>query len=87
MAKFWLTNVVWYDGCDAFVSKFVLKVDEDGVTQESEGLVGQYLVGNGELLKIDPLYPVDLDNILAFRDCEDQHELQAAYNRFKEMWF
>ena len=84
--SWWLTNVVWYDGIDAFVSKFILQCDEEGVTQESEGLVGQYLNGNGELLKIDRLYPVDLDNIVAFKDA-DEAELKTAYDRFKQFYF
>ena len=87
MSKWWMCNVVWYDGCDAFVSKFILKADEDGVTQESEGLVGQMLNGNGEVLKIERLYAVDFDNIIALKDYTEQPELQRAYDRFKEMWF
>ena len=97
----WMTNVVYYDGSDAYVSKFVLKttteLNEDGVecpkvTEESEGLLGQYLNGNGEILKVDLLYPVDLDNIIALKDWDDApqetiNEMKAAYDRFKEMWF
>lgn len=92
MNKWWMCNVVWYDGSDAYVSKFILKATEEGVTEESEGLVGQYLNGNGELLKIDPLYYVNFDNIIALKTYEDsnsEHErsLYNAYERFKEMWF
>ena len=83
----WVCNVVLYDGCDAFVNKFVLQCDENGVTQESEGLVGQYLDGNGEILKIDRLYLVTLENIIALKDYKEQPELQAAYERFKEFYF
>ena len=86
MNKWWMCNVVWYDGCDAFVSKFILKCDLGGITEESEGLLRQELNGNGELLKVDKLYPVDFDNIVALKDTE-QPELQEAYNRFKDMWF
>ena len=87
MNKWWMCNVVWYDGSAAFVSKFILKCDLEGVTEESEGLLGQTLSGNGELLKIDRLYPVDFDNIVALKDYTEQPELQEAYNRFKDMWF
>lgn len=87
MSKWYMCNVVWYDGSDAYVSKFVLKVTEECVTEESEGLVGQYLNGNGEVLKIDPLYSVDFDNIVALKDYKEQPELQTAYERFKNMWF
>ena len=85
--SWWVCNVVLYDGTGAFIYKFVLKCDENGVTKESEGLVGQYLHGNGEILKIDKLYSVNFDNIMALKDYEEQPELQAAYERFKEMWF
>ena len=87
MNKWWMCNVVWYDGTDAFVSKFVLKCTVDGVTEESEGLVGQMISGNGEVLKIDRLYPVELENIIALKDYTEQPELQRAYDRFKEMYF
>ena len=85
--SWWLCNVVMYDGTDAFICKFVLKCDENGVTKESAGLVGQYLNGNGEILKIDKLYPVTLDNIIAMKDYEEQPELQAAYDRFVKFYF
>ena len=86
MNRWWMCNVVWYDGSDAFVSKFVLKCDIGEVTEESEGLVDQYLNGNGELLKIDRLYPVELENIIALKDSE-LPELQKTYDRFKEFYF
>ena len=86
MNKWWMCNVVWYDGVDAYVSKFVLRCDENGVTQESEGLVGQYLNGNGEVLKIDRLYPVTLENIVALKDSKEEQQ-QWAYNRFNEFYF
>ena len=87
MAKWWMCNVVWYDGSDAFVSKFVLQADDEGITEDSKRKVRTYLDGNGEVLKFDRLYSVDFDNILALRDYTEQPELQTAYERFKEMWF
>ncbi len=85
--KWWMCNVVWYDGSNAFVSKFILQAHGNGVTEQSEDLVRQCLNGNGELLKVDRLYPVDFDNIVALKDYTEQPELQAAYGRFVEMWF
>lgn len=89
-----MCNVVWYDGTDAFVSKFVLQYDRisEKITKESEGLVGQYLTGNGELLKIDVLYAIDFESIAALKTYKDskhntEAELFTAYERFKEMWF
>ena len=96
MNNLWyMTNVIWYDGCSAYVSKFIVRADwvEDvssllkypELTNESKQRVREYLDGN-EVLKFDPLYPVDLDDILALKDSESD-ELAVAYNRFKEMWF
>ena len=92
MDKQWyLANVIWYDGCDAFVSKFVVQVDtvdgERGVTDESKAKLDAYLHGNGEILKIDLLYDVNFDNILAMKDHTEVPEYQAAFERFKNMWF
>lgn len=92
----YMCNVVWYDGQDAYVSKFVLKADEIndvvGITEESDRKVRSYISGNGEVLKVDLLYPVDFDNIVALKSYENSHleseiELYAAYDRFKHMWF
>ena len=88
--KWVLVNAVFYDGSNAYVSKFVVKADEDKpfdkVSVESECKIADYLSGNGELLKIDILYDVNFDNILAFKDADDA-ELRCAYDRFKEIYF
>ncbi len=92
MIKFWMCNVVWYDGSAAFVSKFILQSEDDEITEDSKRKVRQYLNGNGEVLKIDPLFTVDFDNIVALKTFENstsEYELEqfAAYDRFKNMWF
>ena len=97
MNKWYMTNVVWYDGSDAFVSKFILQTDMvctaigeaefPDITKESQRKVREYLNGNGEALKFDPLYPVSFDEIVSLRNRDDQPELKTAYDRFKEMWF
>ena len=99
--SWWMINVVWYDGSDAFVSKFIGQMeaneDEDGLieetlTDETISKIKEYLSGNGEALKFDPLYSMDFDNIVALKGYENstseyEIELFAAYGRFKEMWF
>lgn len=81
----YLVNVVWYDGVEAYVTKFVLPVDESyQLTKETKSKVRKYLDGNGEVLKFDTCYPVSLDNILAFKDDIDN---SAIYNRFETMYF
>lgn len=97
-SKIWmLTNVVWYDSVEAYVSKFILQCDSDKayaeLTEESKDLVKQYLDGNGEILKYDMLYTLNFENIEAFKTLDkapsDSNDFQyhLAYERFKEMWF
>lgn len=82
-----LVNVVWYDGSDAYVSKFILRTEGyEKLTEESEGLLGQYLSGNGEILKTDILYNLTFENIMAMENEEDVEKV-TAFNRFKEMYF
>ncbi len=87
--KLVLVNAVFYDGVNAYVSKFIVKADADKpfetVDEDSKCRIATYLSGNGELLKIDILHDVTFDNLLAFTDAEDA-ELRCAYNRFKEMY-
>lgn len=91
MSKWFMFNVVWYDGCDAYVSKFIGKADTvDGITyhetEETSDLIRESLNGNGEVLKFDPLYSLNLDNIIALKDAEND-ELTASFYRFKDIWF
>lgn len=84
-----MVNVVWYDGCDAYVSKFVLRFDKDAevITDESKEKLLDYMISaGGELLKTDVLYSVDLEEIIALKQAE-QPELKAAFDRFNTMWF
>lgn len=81
----YLVNVVWYDGTDAYVTKFVLPVnDEYKLETSTKNKVKKYLDGNGEVLTFDILYNVGLDNIVAYAE---DNETQVIYNRFKEMYF
>lgn len=86
-----MCNVVWYDGKDAFVSKHILRVQIGvfEITEESRQLLEEEISGNGEILKVDILYPVDFDDILALAgDVEPERvEEHRALERFKDMWF
>ena len=82
-----LVNVVWYDGKDAYVSKFVLQADNEGVaTDEAKAATEEYLTGNGEILKFDEIALVGFDGIMALEKHE-QPEYRAAFDRFKNMYF
>lgn len=83
---FSLANVVWYDGVDSYVSKFILETDNGEVTMKARNKVIDYLCGNGELLKIDILHTVNLDTIFTYRD-NINDELKSAYTRFNIMYF
>ena len=82
---FWyVVNVVWYDGVEAYVTKFVLQGDENyKISAKSKELTTEYLDGNGEILKFDVCYGISLENIVAYKD-SDKEEI---YQRFNEMWF
>lgn len=88
---FGLVNVVWYDGCDAYVSKFIVQCEGFEVTEDSIKRIKQYLDGNGEVLKVDYLYDLTLDNIIAMGEIEpqteDDAEKFASVDRFRTMYF
>lgn len=87
MNKFYLVNVVWYDGSDAYVSKFILEADGQEITKDASERLEKYLRGNGEILKVDILYSVTLDYIMGYKVAEKEPELTAAYDRFNSMYF
>lgn len=81
--RYSMYNVVIYDGADAYVAKFILETDE---TQAINDLK-EYWSSNGydgEILKTDKLYSLELRNIIAF---EDNEEYKNTFERFNEMYF
>ena len=82
-----IVNVVYYDGTDAYVSKFVLRTDENGnVDDESQHRTCKYLRGNGEIVHYDAIRKVNFEEILYLKESPEA-EYRAAYERFKTMWF
>lgn len=77
-------NVVWYDGVEAYVTKFVLPENEKKANIElldwwtKKGF-------DGDILKLDRLYGVTLENIIALRNGDK--DIKRAYERFEEMYF
>lgn len=86
MENFGLFNVVWYDGSSAYVSKFILLQNHGDISKETYNRLSEYLRGNGDILKIDYLYPLSFDNIKAMETSND-NELMVSVDRFKEMYF
>lgn len=86
--NFNLVNVIWYDGIDAYVSKFILPCSSDNKKVTTAGMkkCKEYMNGNGEILKFDVLYPVTLENINSFGVYGD-NEQKATYDRFSKMYF
>lgn len=81
--RYSMYNAVIYDGMDAYVIKFVLVTDEQKAMYDLKkywSAVGY----DGEILKIDKLYPLELRNIIAF---EDNEEYKNTFERFNEMYF
>lgn len=82
-----MVNVVWYDGVDAYVSKFILEYDsENNLKDESMNALLHDLEGNGEVLKVDALYPVNFTNIVAMEK-SGTDEQKVAVQRFRRMFF
>ena len=82
--KYSMYNVVWYDGVEAYVTKFVLSENEKNAKID---LLGWWCEEgcDGEILKLDRLYVVSLENIIALRNGND--EQIRTFNRFEEMYF
>ena len=79
-SSFYMYNVVSYDGCDAYVHKFILKSSD--VKKRKREIESRYGV---TVLLTDKLYDVNFDNIVALKECKDL-ELKAAYDRFVDMY-
>jgi len=82
MNNLYLCNVVFYDGVEAYVSKFILQGDDNyTISKNSDKKVREYLEGNGEVLKIDINYKICFDEFLAF--CNNDTKLKE---RFESMF-
>lgn len=80
MGKWNLVKVVVYDGVDAYVCKCVFKGNDEKQWRKDFVAMGYDL----EALKFDYLYPVSLENILAFKEDEKTF---CIYERFERMYF
>ena len=88
---FGMINVVTYDGCDAYVMKFIEDGEKLGetyrVTEAAKERIEKYCSNGGmEVLKYEFLYTVSLANVVAFKDYGDD-EQKAAVDRFERMHF
>lgn len=83
---FGLFNVVWYDGYDAYVSKFILEHHDGNITPVAMGKLEKYLNGNGEILKVEFRCAIDFDNIIEMNGSTESCD-KSAIDRFKKMYF
>lgn len=89
---FSLFNVVTYDGCDAYVLKFIAETDNaecrrDQITDVGKKHIDEYCAqANMEVLKYDFLYTLTFENIVAFEEHGDSEQKAAVY-RFKHIYF
>lgn len=79
--KYSMYNVVWYDGVEAYVSKFVLPENE----KEAKNDLLDWWDNDGEILKLDKLYSVSLGNIIDLRTGDNENI--TTFERFEEMYF
>ena len=83
---FGLFNVVWYDGYEAYVSKFILEHNDGEITPRTMGKLENYISGNGEILKVDFRYTIDFDTIIEMNESTAPCD-KLAIDRFKKMYF
>lgn len=81
--RYSLYNVIIYDGVNAMVSKFILNSDEQqGMYDLKKFWTNKGY--DGEILKIDLLYGLDIRSVLAMtKISENKHII----DRFEEMYF
>ena len=83
---FGLFNVVWYDGYEAYVSKFILEQNDGEITLRTKDKLENYISGNGEILKVDFRYTIDFDTIIEMNESTASCD-KLAIDRFKKMYF
>lgn len=79
MVKYSLYNVVWYDGEDAYVTKYILVSDTKVALKD---VMNFFENTDSEVLKIDKLYTLDFDNVIAM--CQSDENIKI---HFEDMYF
>lgn len=82
--KYSLYNVVWYDGVQAFVTKFILKSNKEDAKQDLSDFWVE-MGYDGRILELDELYNVTLKNIISFQ--AGNEEEKRAFRYFEQMYF
>ena len=83
---FGLFNVVWYDGCEAYVSKFILEINGVKITPRAMGKLESYIKGNGEILKVDFRHTIDFDDIIEMNESTASYD-KLLIDKYKKMYF
>ena len=83
---FGLFNVVWYNGYEAYVSKFILEHNDEKITPRTMGKLENYISGNGEILKVDFKYAIGFHEIIEMNESTATYD-KLAIDRFKKMYF
>lgn len=86
MECFGMFNVVRYDGSSAYVNKFIMMNNHGEISNGTLNRLEKYLEDNGDILKIEYLYPLSFDNIKAM-ETSNNNELKASVVRFAQMYF
>lgn len=82
--KYSIYNVVWYDGVDAFVTKWILPTNEQQAFKDLQHYWNTQGY-DGEVLKLDKLYEVSFDNIVSMKQYGDIRK--DTFTSFEEMYF
>lgn len=79
--KWALYQTVWYDGCDAWVSKFILPSQKTEKELRKEIEKCGY---DGNVLLIEKNYDLSLENIIAM---SEEETYKCVLERFNDMYF
>ena len=85
-SKWYMYNVVCYDGVDAYVVKFIAHTDSELCDIDVRKHFSQY--SDTEVVKVDGLYPLTIENIIAFYNMKDggEHSSQQKEYRAAHTW-
>ena len=83
---FGLFNVVWYDGYEAYVSKFILEHHKGNITPSAMSKLEDYLKGNGEILKVDYRFSITFEDITKMIESTESSD-KLIIDQFSKMYF
>lgn len=84
--KWYMYNVVCYDGVDSWVIKFIAHEDSELCHNEVQHYMQQF--ADVEVVKVDGLYPMTTEQIIEFYNMPDggEHSSQEKQYKAAHVW-